>query len=51
MEENLTTPPIIDVTNINEKIYDYIKKNQSGGYSPEVKWSLFPCLRPNEDRT
>lgn len=27
MAENLTTPSIIDVTNINEKVYDYIKKN------------------------
>lgn len=27
MEENLTMPSVIDVTNINEKIYDYIKKN------------------------
>jgi DNA-binding GntR family transcriptional regulator len=27
MEENLKTPFIIDVTNINEKVYDYIKKN------------------------
>jgi DNA-binding GntR family transcriptional regulator len=27
MEENLKAPFIIDVTNINEKVYDYIKKN------------------------
>jgi GntR family transcriptional regulator, rspAB operon transcriptional repressor len=27
MEKNATAPSIIDVTNINEKVYDYIKKN------------------------
>jgi GntR family transcriptional regulator, rspAB operon transcriptional repressor len=42
MEENPTTPFIIDVTNINEKVYDYIKKNITtfhfpSGYKLNIK--------------
>jgi len=42
MEENSTTPFIIDVTNINEKVYDYIKKNITtfhfpSGYKLNIK--------------
>ncbi|MCX5838763.1 MAG: GntR family transcriptional regulator [Deltaproteobacteria bacterium] len=41
MEENLT-PSVIDITNINEKVYDYIKKNITtssfpSGYKLNIK--------------
>jgi DNA-binding GntR family transcriptional regulator len=34
MEEKLTTPDTIDVTNINEKVYSYIKKKIITSYYP-----------------
>jgi GntR family transcriptional regulator, rspAB operon transcriptional repressor len=34
MDENLTTPSLIDLTNINEKIYNYIKKNIAAFHFP-----------------
>jgi len=42
MEENSTAPSIIDVTNINEKVYDFIKKNITtfnfpSGYKLNIK--------------